>query len=116
MKVMILVAAAFVLAVQPATSQQQKMDKACGDYKTASIEVNTAKCEMCVDKITKALQALHAVHSVDVDLEKKMATVEYCAMCTNVAKMEKAITNAGYNANKMERNPKAYEQLPSCCR
>lgn len=81
----------------------------------AQIRVETARCEMCAANIVKAVESVEGVERVNVDLESKVVTVAYIPTRTDIAGLEKAITNAGYNANDAKRDQQAYEALPSCC-
>ncbi len=86
------------------------------DTATTAIDVKGAKCQMCVDAITGAVKKVNGVHSADVDLDTKVATVSYDPALVTVAKLEKAIAGAGYNANAVRRDKKAYERLCPCCK
>ncbi len=103
-----------LLAITPAVVFTQTPKPA--DTATTAIEVKGAKCQMCADKITGAVQDLKGVHSADVDLKAKIATVKYDPAVVTVAKLEKAIAGAGYTANNVKRDTKAYEKLCSCCK
>jgi periplasmic mercuric ion binding protein len=91
-----------------------------GNHRNASVQevnirVEGARCEMCARSIAEAVESIEGVESVNVDLEKKVATVEYIPDRTDIASLETAIANAGYDANDAKRNQQAYEALPSCC-
>ena len=81
-----------------------------------NISVPTAVCDKCEATIKKALAGLDGVKGVDIDLEKKIAHVKYVAVQTNIETIERAITDAGYNANDKKRDPEAYANLPACCK
>ena len=84
--------------------------------KVSTIEVKGMKCTSCVAAVKRALTAVEGVESVQVDLEKKHAVVRYHPEDVQVAFLERAIADVGYNANKVKRNEDAYEQLPLCCK
>ena len=86
------------------------------DTATAAIEVKGAKCQMCADKITGAVLDLKGVHSAEVDLKEKVATVKYDPATVTVAKLERAISAVGYDANSTRRDKKAYGKLCPCCK
>jgi copper chaperone CopZ len=83
---------------------------------TISIKVETAQCGMCAKNIETALASVEGVKSADVDLDKKIATVEFVPASVNLAQLETAITKSGYNANDKKAEPKAYEDLDECCK
>jgi copper chaperone CopZ len=80
------------------------------------ITVKGAKCSMCVDTITGALKAVTGVKTAKVDLKKKTATVTFDPEVVTLPELEKAVAAAGYDANATKRDPKAYKELPGCCR
>lgn len=79
------------------------------------IEVKTAKCEACAKTITKALERVDGVEKVSVNLEGKTVLVKYVPAKVTLAGLESAIAKAGYNANSMKRDDKAYQSLDACC-
>jgi periplasmic mercuric ion binding protein len=95
---------------------QEKKAERPDTIKISTIEVKGMKCTSCVAAVERALTAVEGVESVQVDLEKKHAVVRYLPAQVQVASLERAIANAGYNANKVKRNEDAYGQLPSCCK
>jgi copper chaperone CopZ len=97
-------------------SQQQNQTQEQPKVESAAIAVNTVVCDMCSKTITDAVKKIDGVNSISVDVEKKIATVEFISTKTNLASLEKSITDAGYNANDKKRNPDAYEHLPGCCK
>ena len=84
--------------------------------KTITIELNSMQCDMCVEKVTDAINSVEGVEKVSVDLDKKRATVTYDTDITNKKAIEKAITLAGYDANKAPADKEAYDNLSSCCK
>jgi copper ion binding protein len=91
----------------------------CGrndDLRTEVISAKTMVCGMCEDNIEKAVYAVEGVKSVDVDLKGKTVKVQFVAAQTNLPTIERAITDAGYDANDKRRDPAAYEKLDACCK
>jgi len=82
----------------------------------STISVPGVQCSMCVKNISKALSALEGVAETDVDLDEKTTTVKYDPKKTDLKELEKAIANAGYDANDTKRDPKAYDKLSPCCK
>lgn len=85
-------------------------------YKTETIKVPSVQCGMCKQRIESALMKMKGVKSISVDVESKVATVKYDASKLTVAKIERAISNAGYDANTIKANKKALKGLSACCR
>jgi copper chaperone CopZ len=80
-----------------------------------SIRVEGARCEMCAQTISNAIESIEGMKRVSVDLEKKVAMVGFVEGSTDIAALEHAITAVGYDANDAKRNQNAYEALPTCC-
>ena len=86
------------------------------ETRTAKISVPTAQCMMCANNIDKALKKVDGVTEVNVDMDVKVVSVTYDAKRTDVAKLEQAITGAGYRANQAPADSTAYASLPGCCK
>lgn len=96
--------------------QSVDAQKADGPVLKSTIEVPTIVCGSCVTTVTNALKKVQGVKTAKVDLKKKTATVTYASAKVTLDKLEKAIADAGYDANKVKRNPEAYEKLDACCK
>ena len=83
---------------------------------TSTIATKSIVCEMCVKTIKTALYKIDGVKDVEVDLEKKVTTVKFIPLQTNLETIERAITEAGYDANDRKRDPDAYSKLSECCK
>jgi copper chaperone CopZ len=90
--------------------------KGTPDTKTEVIAAKTMVCGTCEKNIKKAVYAVEGVKSVEVDLKVKTVTVQYLPEQTNLQTLERAITDAGYDANDKRRDPGAYEKLDACCK
>lgn len=109
---MSLIALAFLLFSTGCDAKQQDS----GAPESVTIAVPTIQCSMCVTNVKGALTALDGVEKADVDLDKKLATVQFASASITLEKMEIAITKAGYKANERAADPEAYEALPDCCK
>ena len=110
-----IVAFTIVLAFMGCKKPEPKQEAASVETASTSIEVKTAKCESCVQTITKALQDVEGAKKASVDLDKKIAFVEYLPAKTNLASLETAISRAGYDATSTKRDDIAYHSLDACC-
>jgi mercuric ion binding protein len=91
----------------------------CSDKSNLQTEVIRAKtmvCGSCQKNVEKAVYAVEGVKSVNVDLKEKLVTVQFVPAQTNLQTIERAITDAGYDANDKHRDPAAYEKLDACCK
>lgn len=65
--------------------------------KKSVLNVDGMMCQHCVQSVTKAVNALSGVGSVEVNLEAKTVTVEHDAEATTVEKIRAAIEDQGYD-------------------
>ena len=65
---------------------------------TRTLNVTGMMCQHCVAHVTKALEGVSGVSSVDVSLEAGTATVEADASVTDDA-LVAAVADAGYEAS-----------------
>lgn len=98
------------------SSRKSAAVKETAKLQKVTIDVETAVCEMCSATIETAAEKTQGVKSATVDLETKTATVEFDASRTTLADIEKAIAEAGYNANETVRDEDAYKKLDACCK
>lgn len=85
-------------------------------YKTETINVPSVQCGMCKQRIEKKLKGMKGLKSITVDIAAKSATVEYDPAKLTIAKIERAISKAGYDANQVKADKKALKGLSACCR
>jgi len=70
-----------------------------GAPQTIIIDVKNMTCAVCPITVRKALEKVHGVASVKVDLAAKTATVTFDPDKANAAALIKATTEAGYPAS-----------------
>jgi copper chaperone CopZ len=83
---------------------------------TTSIKATSMVCGSCQKNVEKALYAVEGVKSVNVDLKAKMVEVKFVPAQTNLQTLERAVTDAGYDANDKKRDAAAYDKLDACCK
>lgn len=76
----------------------------------------TAECDMCKKTIETTVYKIKGVKKVTLDITTKEATVIFNPKKTNIEAIKTAIVNAGYDADDMKANTKAYKALPECCK
>jgi len=86
-----------------------------GETKEIKIKT-TVNCKTCEANVKKRLEFEKGVQKIDVDLETKIVTVSYDAAKTNPDKIRTAISKAGYDADEVKADPKAYKKLKPCCK
>ncbi len=84
---------------------------------TASVlKVKTsAVCKMCKKTIETALASEKGIKKSELDVKSKIVTVNYNSKETTPEKIRKAIAEAGYDADDVSADPKAYKKLEKCC-
>ena len=92
-------------------AQVKKADK----YTTIKIKTS-AMCDMCKETIEKVLAFEKGVKSSELDVDTKVCTVKYDASKTTPEKIKLAISKAGYDADEVKADPKAYNKLSPCCK
>lgn len=84
--------------------------------KTAEVQITTsAQCDMCKERIEKALYKVKGVIRASLNVESKVATVVYRTNKTDIQALRKAINNVGYNADDSPAEADAFSKLPRCC-
>lgn len=87
------------------------------NQKSAEIEIKvSSQCSMCKETIEKALAFEKGVTRSNLDLETHTVTIVYKPGKTSPEKIRKAISEAGYDADDVKANEKAYQNLPDCCK
>jgi cation transport ATPase len=83
----------------------------------AEIKIKTsAECDMCKNTIEKTMSFEKGVKKATLDLSTHELTVVYNPKKTSPEKLRTAIANAGYDADEVKANNKAYQKLPECCK
>ena len=65
---------------------------------TAELRIEGMTCDGCVKSVTRTLQAVPGVQSVEVSLEKERASVIYDPKKAGPAELKRAVERAGYEA------------------
>ena len=76
----------------------------------------SAVCEMCKYAIEKDMEFEKGIKTAELDVATKMLLITYNPKKTNADILRKAVTKVGYDADGLLANPKAYEDLPECCK
>jgi len=86
---------------------------ALAQTKTETFAVS-GECGMCKKKIEKAAKAGGAQYAV-WSPDSKQITVKYNSTSSNMAKIQKAIADAGYDTPDQKATDEAYNKLDGCC-
>lgn len=86
-----------------------------GKWQTLTIKTS-ATCGMCKETIETALAYEKGIKKSVLDVKSQTVTVTYNPAKTNPDKIRTAISKAGYDADDVAADPKAYEKLDECCK
>jgi periplasmic mercuric ion binding protein len=101
----------------PTMSEHTEISAAPADnIRESTIKIPTAVCKTCEAAITKAVNNVDGVTDVKVSAKGHTAKVKFDAGKTTLLKIQTAISKAGYDADNIKRDSKAYDKLPSCCK
>lgn len=87
-----------------------------GETAEVVIDTPSIQCGMCQKNIEMGLSSVKGISASKVDLATKVTTVKYFKDRIDISKIEKEISNLGYQANNILADDKKYESLPSCCK
>ncbi len=91
--------------------------KAQKTNKTTTIVIKTStQCDMCKERVEKAMAYEKGVVSSNLDVSKAEFTVIYKPTKTSPEKIREAISEVGYDADDVIAVKKAYDALPACCK
>jgi len=93
---------------------------------TASAQQNTAgkaiistpglMCDVCKERVERALFKQYGITSYKVDVKKKTTTVTWVTDRTDIEQIKTMIANAGFDADDVTREESAYKRLPANCK
>ncbi len=90
---------------------------AAQNAKTTEIDIKvSSQCSMCKETIEKTLAFEKGVVKSNLDLETHVVKVTYKTGKTTPEAIRKAISLAGYDADDVAADPKAYAKLSDCCK
>lgn len=93
----------------------QQKDSTNNEIQTIEIKTS-AVCDMCKETLEKAMAYEKGVKESNLNVDTKMLTVKYDPKKTSPEKIKLAITKAGYDADDMPADAKAYENIDPCCK
>ena len=117
MKKITIIFIALVAIAMNASAQQSAKDSVINSDGTVTIRIKTsAVCDMCKETMEEAMSYEKGVKSSSLDVDSKILTVTYHPKKTDSNKIRVAVTKSGYDADDLPSDPKAYENLHSCCK
>lgn len=104
----------FSLFAFAASAQSKKNQKAV--IKTALYCDHCKDCETCGKNFQANMLKIKGVRMYELDDKNMTITVYYNGEKNDLQTIRTAISNLGYDADEVKANPKAYENLDSCCK
>jgi periplasmic mercuric ion binding protein len=96
---------------------KDKTEKIAKNKGNQEISITTsAQCEMCKERIEKALNETPGIKMANLDVETKVVKVVFNSNKISADQIRQAIANTGYDADNVGANEKAYGTLPTCCK
>ncbi len=77
---------------------------------------SSVQCDMCKDKIEKALALTKGVKSSEVNVEANQISITYNSNQVSTDDLKKVISETGYDADDVKANKASHDKLPKCCR
>ena len=112
-KILFAIIVAFI-TTQSAYSQSDKTQRTIG-IKTQTIKVY-GECSMCKKRIESAAAKADGVNFVSWNEDSKLLTIKYSIFKKDIAEnVQKNISAAGYDTEKLTADNTAYNKLPECC-
>ncbi len=84
-------------------------------YQTVTIKTS-AVCGSCEKTIETAVNQLNGIKEASLDVDSKILTVTFNTEKTTVEEIKNAVVMAGYDADEIPADAKAYENLHGCCK
>jgi copper chaperone CopZ len=76
----------------------------------------SAVCDMCKETLEKAMAYEKGVKKSDLHVDSKILTVTFDPKKTSLDKIRVAITKTGYDADNLQADKNAYENIDPCCK
>jgi cation transport ATPase len=117
MKKITIIFIALVAIAMNANAQQTTQDSIINPDGTVTIHIKTsAVCDMCKETMELAMSYEKGVKSSELNVDTKILTVTYLPKKTDANKVRIAVNKTGYDADQLPADPKAYNNLHSCCK
>jgi periplasmic mercuric ion binding protein len=82
----------------------------------AIIKTPGITCDLCKDRVERALFKAYGITSTVVNVKKRTVTVTWLTDRTNIENIKGMIADAGYDADNIKAEPSALRKIPSGCR
>ncbi len=76
----------------------------------------SVQCDMCKDKIEKALGLTKGIKTANVDVEAQTVKVTFNSTQVSADDIKQVISKTGYDADDVKADKGSYDKLPRCCK
>jgi copper chaperone CopZ len=101
--------------VLSAEDKLKKVDWLLEDNQQRVAIKTSSQCGSCETIMQEALSTLEGVERASLDIETQVLSVIYLPSTIEVSSIQKAISEAGYDADDLKANPDVHNNLPGCC-
>lgn len=84
-------------------------------YTTVVIQTS-AECEQCEERLETGLNFTKGIKFAELDMVSMKLTVKFKTNTIDLATIKSKISSMGYTADEVPADPKAFEELPACCK
>ena len=106
----------FLILISLVGCSSKKKEDPTKQTQVVTIKLPSMVCDICAKTIEKAVYHVEGVKNVEVSVDDKKAEVTFVSYQTNLEVIQRAINEAGYDANDTKRDPDAYQKLDKCCK
>ena len=84
-------------------------------YATVVIQTS-AECEQCEERLENGLNFTKGIKFAELDMVSMKLTVKFKTKTIDLPAIKTKISSLGYSADEVPADPKAFEELPACCK
>lgn len=76
----------------------------------------SAQCDMCKDRIEKAMKDVKGISNPVLNVDTKFFTADFNPKVITLDGIRSELNKIGYDADDTQASKKAYNKLPKCCK
>ncbi len=97
-------------------TEKEVKDKAVAKGNQEISIATSVQCDMCKDKIEKALGLTKGIKAANVDVEAQTVQVTFNSNQISADGIRQVISKTGYDADEVKAEKATYDKLPKCCK
>lgn len=102
--------------VEEVKSEKANKGKAVAKGNQEISIATSVQCDMCKEKIEKALSLTKGIKAADVDVEAQTVKVTFNSTQVSADDIKQVISKTGYDADDVKAEKASYDKLPRCCK